>query len=279
VQALVERLRPVFGPSRCWFPTTVQGWGHLPDRGALLVANHSGGTIIPDVWGCGAAGYREHGAPRPLHALGHEMIFAAEASARFVAQRGVLRATPEAAQRVLAQAQRDLLVLPGGDLDTWRPWSARYKVDFNGRKGYARAAIQAQAPVVPVAHAGAHDTLIVLGDGRRLARALRFPQLFRAHIFPVHLSLPYGLGVGPWPHLPPPTPLRYRLGPALTPPRWQGEGPPPPAMVEAFDAEVRAALQAELDVLRDEHEGLVDRLSHLARRVGARVVAEAQAAR
>jgi hypothetical protein len=42
---------------------------------------------------------------------------------------------------------------------------------------------------------------------------------------------------------------------------------------------VRAALQAELDVLRDEHEGLVDRISHLARRVGARVVAEAQAAR
>ena len=43
--------------------------------------------------------------------------------------------------------------MPGGDRDTWRPYSKRYDVCFAGRKGYARLAIKAGVPIVPIANA------------------------------------------------------------------------------------------------------------------------------
>ncbi|HRG98734.1 MAG TPA: hypothetical protein PLR99_20925, partial [Polyangiaceae bacterium] len=73
-------------------------------------------------------------------------------------------------------------------------------------------ALEARVPIVPVAHAGAHETLRVLTDGHRFARAVGLQRFARAEIFPVHLSLPWGLAIGPWPHIPLPTTLRYRFG-------------------------------------------------------------------
>ena len=128
VMGLVRRLAPVFSGERAYFPTTVTGWHHLPETGCMLVGNHSGGTSIPDVWGLGVAWYQHFGIQRPLHALAHEMVFALEGTGRFFAQRGILRANRDNAARILSERQRDLLVLPGGDLDTWRPWTERYTV-------------------------------------------------------------------------------------------------------------------------------------------------------
>ncbi|MCO4744086.1 MAG: 1-acyl-sn-glycerol-3-phosphate acyltransferase [Proteobacteria bacterium] len=271
VQDMVASLRPLFGEGRAYFPTTVSGWDNLPAPGALLIANHSGGTTIPDVWGLGAAWYRHFGTERPVHALAHEMVFATEGTGRFFAQRGILRANRENARRILSEHHRDLLVLPGGDLDTWRPWKDRYKVNFAGRKGYAVTAIRNQVPIVPVAHAGAHDTLIVLTDGRRLAARLRFPELFRAKVFPVHMSLPFGIGIGPLPHLPPPTRLRYRFGKAIHPPVLREGEEITQKMVDDLDFRVRHALQCELDVLRDEADGVLDRVQHVVRRARTRI--------
>ncbi len=83
--------------------------------------------------------------------------------------------------------------------------------------GYARLALKAGVPIVPLAHARAHETLIVLSDGRRFARALGLPAIARASIWPVHLSLPWGLAIGPWPHIPTPARLRCRIGAPVRP--------------------------------------------------------------
>jgi hypothetical protein len=99
-----------------------------------------------------------------------------------------------------------------------------------------------------VAHAGAHETLLVLSDGRRLARSLRLPDLMRASIFPIHLSLPWGLAFGPWPHIPLPARLRYRIGaPIMPPPDMDGE--PSDRQVRAHDVRVRRAVQRLLTEL------------------------------
>lgn len=272
VSSTLRRIGPLFDAERGLYPATVAGWEHLPEPGALVIANHSGGTVIPDVWGLMAAWYRQNGTDRPLHGLAHEMVFSLEATARFFAQRGILRANRTMARTILREHRRDLLVLPGGDLDTWRPFSERWSVDFHGRRGYARIALETGAPVVPVAHAGAHHTLIVLDDGRRVAELLRFPELFRAHIFPVHLSFPYGLGVGPLPHLPPPTPLRYRIAPAVVPEALAPGAAPSDEQVARLDLQVRAALQHELDVLRDESDAVLDRIDDALQRVRGTVV-------
>jgi 1-acyl-sn-glycerol-3-phosphate acyltransferase len=241
---------PAFGP-RGWFRVDVRGIETLPSSPVMIVSNHSGGTIIPDVWGFLWFWYRRFGTARPIHPSGHELIFANERIGRWFARRGVIHANPTLARAALARG-RDLMVMPGGDRDTWRPYSRRYEVEFAGRTGYARLALQARVPIVPVAHAGAHETLIVLSDGHRFARAVGLRAIARAEVFPVHLSLPWGLAIGPWPHIPIPTTLRYRLGAPIPVPAELGAGDEvTDAMVLAHDARVRASVQSMLYALRD----------------------------
>ena len=241
-------LKRFFGPGR-YFDVDVQGWENVPLSPALLVSNHSGGTIIPDAWGFLVAWYDHFGADRVLHTIAHEIILSNSKTGPQLARCGALKGDPEIARSALAESRRDVLVMPGGDVDTWRPYRDRYRVCFGGRKGYARLALAAGVPVVPVANAGAHETLIVLARGERLARWMRLPRIARARVFPVHLSFPYGLAVGPWPHLPPPSRLSYRIGTPIHPPRPNG-APASKATIAAFDEQVRGALQGLLDDLR-----------------------------
>jgi 1-acyl-sn-glycerol-3-phosphate acyltransferase len=240
-----------FGPGR-YFQLDVRGLEHVPPQPVMVVSNHSGGTSIPDVWGFGYAWYCHFGTTRPIHPLAHEVILSTRATARFFGRIGVLRAGRGVAADVLTRWGRDLLVMPGGDVDTWRPYRDRYQVRFGGRTGYARTAICAGVPVVPVANAGAHETLWVLSDGRELARALHLKRLTRANVWPIHVSLPWGLAIGPWPHLPVPARLRYRFGAPIAPPPLPPGAEPSEEMVLAFDAAVRAAVQGLLDELRAE---------------------------
>ncbi len=254
---IVERVGRLFGDSN-WFGLEVHGWENLPPPPVLLVANHSGGTTIPDVWGLMIAWVRRFGVDRTVHALAHDMVFSLPPVARFFGELGVLRAGRERGRHVLVDLRRDLLVCPGGDRDTWRRTADQYKVNFSGRQGYARLALDAGVPIVPVAHVGAQHSLYVLSDGARLARALGLPRAVRAEIWPVHLSAPWGLGIGPMPHIPLPVTLRYRIGAAIQ----------PVGTVEEVDHAVREAIQRELNVLRDDQATLPQRVREGGKRLG-----------
>ncbi len=253
VQGAHRALGTLFGRRR-YFRVEASGWEHLPSAPTMVVSNHSGGTLFLDSWGLLWAWYDHFGAnDRPIHPAVHELLVGNRVTGGFLASCGAVRADRRLGERVLERGH-DLLVMPGGDLDVWRPYQQRYTVRFAGRTGYAKMALEAGVPVVPVGHAGPHETFIVLSDGRRLAEALQLPTLVRAHIWPVHLSLPWGLAVGPLPHLPPPTKLRYRFGRAVHP-EDVGARPGQPVsedMVTAFDALVRAGVQAQLDALKRE---------------------------
>lgn len=245
VERTLEWLRPVFGP-HSYFRLEVQGLELVPNEPVMLVSNHSGGTTIPDVWGFLVGWYRYFGVQRPVHPMAHELILSTGPTRRFFGARGVVDANPQMAERIISDWQRDLLVMPGGDLDTWRPHRDRYKVRFAGRKGYARLAKRLGVRIVPVANDGAHDTFFVLTDGQRLASRFRLNHLFRARIFPVHVSLPWGLAVGPWPHIPLPAKLRYRIGGPIDPSRFED--------VDALDEVVRDAVQTQLDALASSRQ-------------------------
>lgn len=254
VEGLRRWLGAVFGPRRRYFRVEVAGWHHVPEAPAMVVSNHSGGTLFLDSWGLLWAWYTHFGTVRPVHPAAHEMLFSNSVTGEFFSSRGVVRGDRKVASRVLTQWKQDLLVMPGGDLDVWRPYKDRYHVQFAGRTGYARLALEANVPVIPVANAGAHETLMVLSDGRRFAEALRLPQIARAHIWPVHLSLPWGLAFGPLPHIPTPAKLRYRFAPPVYPAQVgvTGEGPVSAAQVAAFDELIRAGVQSQLDLLAHE---------------------------
>jgi len=253
VEKTVARVGKLFGPGR-YFRLEIDGWRNVPDAPAMVVSNHSGGTSIPDVWGFLIAWYRHFGFHRPLHPMAHEIILSTRPTGAYFEKRGVLQANKDVALRALRDHRHDLMVMPGGDLDTWRPFHKRYEVCFGERMGYVRTALKAGVPIVPVANAGAHETLYVLTDGQPIARALGLRAAFRANIFPIHLSLPWGLAVGPWPHIPTPARLRYRIGPPIEPPRQLApDEEPSDALVREHDARVRESVQKLLDKLR--HSG------------------------
>jgi 1-acyl-sn-glycerol-3-phosphate acyltransferase len=254
-----EQLRSFFGPGK-YFPTEFEGWENVPNTPVMVVANHSGGLMIPDCWALGLAWYERFGVERPLHPMAHEMVFSTPLTAKPFAKMGVLRASRSRALEVLGEWKRDLIVFPGGDLDTFRPYSQRYKVQFAGRTGYARIALKAGVPIVPVAHAGSHETLIVLTDGNSLARKMGLHDLARADIWPISLSLPWGISFGPLPHFPLPTKLRFKVGkPVELPGRVLPGAEPPQEMVDEYDERVRRAMQGLLDQLRDEAPSLKTR--------------------
>jgi len=255
VQGSLDTIGKLFsneGWPHCYFPLDVKGMAHIPEAPCMVVSNHSGGTTIPDVWGFVVAWYRRFGVGRPLHPLAHEMIVSTKLTGPFFSKRGILRATSQLAEHALVDHKHDIMVMPGGDVEVWRPWRRRYEVDFGGRRGYARVACVTGVPIVPVAHAGAHDTFMVLSDGRWLARLLHIENIARSKVWPIHLSLPWGLGIGPLPHIPLPVKLHYRIGAPIVPPKLAHEGKPTDEEIRSVDEAVRGSIQAMLTDLRHE---------------------------
>jgi 1-acyl-sn-glycerol-3-phosphate acyltransferase len=249
VRKLAARMRWAFGAGGP-YQVDVSGWENLPSGPVLVVSNHSGGSTLIDAAGFLYGWHRHFAFERPLHVLAHDFLFSQSVTGPMLAKVGALRASHRYARQVLTDAGRDLMVMPGGDQETWRPYRDRYRVEFHGHRGYARLALSTGVPIIPVAGAGAHDTLLVLTQGRKLARRLRLHELLRIDIFPIHLSLPWGLGIGPLPHIPFPARLSYRIGEPILPPRRYAPGKRPSRTeVSEHDAVVRHRLQQLLDRL------------------------------
>ncbi|HEU4405825.1 MAG TPA: 1-acyl-sn-glycerol-3-phosphate acyltransferase [Polyangiaceae bacterium] len=240
----------LFRALSAYFRARVEGLEHLPEGPFLGVGNHSGGTLMPDtlLWGSGYHVLR--GSP-PLLVLAHDLMFDAypRPLARALARLGALRASRERALAAL-RAGFALQVYPGGDFDAERPFARRHQIEFAGRTGWARLALEARVPVVPVVAIGGHETLVVLTDGRRLARALGLDRRLRLQVVPVSLCLPFGLFVGPLPgYLPLPAQITVRALPPLPAERYPVGAHRDPAAVADLDARVRAALQSCLDAM------------------------------
>ena len=66
-----------------------------------------------------------------------------------------------------------VLVYPGGDYEVHRPSWERNRVDFGGRKGFIRLAIEQDVPIVPVVAVGGQETALFLSRGEHLAARAR----------------------------------------------------------------------------------------------------------
>ncbi len=76
------------------------------------------------------------------------------------------------------------------------PPGRRISVEFAGRKGWAKLAIETGVPIVPLVAVGGQETAIFLSRGERLAKALQLDRLFRLKVLPISLSIPWGLNIG-----------------------------------------------------------------------------------
>ncbi len=187
--AFIERARKVLAPvAKLWFRAEVRGLESVPSAGgALLVCNHSGGAMTPDVLVLGPAFYEKLGYDRPLYTLGHYGLFKTPLTP-LLRKIGVILASRENAVKAL-HSGGVVLVFPGGDYDSYRSTFEQNTIDFHGRKGYVRTAIEAGVPIVPAVSIGGQETQLFLVRGDRLAKRLGLKRI-RMEILPLGFGFP-----------------------------------------------------------------------------------------
>jgi 1-acyl-sn-glycerol-3-phosphate acyltransferase len=174
-----------------WFRAEVRGLESIPPAGGVLVvSNHSGGALTPDPLVFGPAFYDAFGYDRPLYTLAHYGVFFTPLRS-YLGQIGTIHASPENAAKAL-HSGAVVLVYPGGDYDAYRPTLSQNVIDFNGRTGYVRVAIETGVPIVPVVSIGAQEAQLFLTRGDRLAKRLGLHRI-RLDILPVTIGLPFGM--------------------------------------------------------------------------------------
>ena len=240
---IVGRVGPLI---KRYFRAEVRDLDRIPAAGgALVVSNHSGGMFTPDVLVFAPEFYNEFGYDRPIYTLGHDMIFVGPVG-DLLHRAGVIEANRENA----AQALRDgalVLVFPGGDYDSYRPTFTENVVDFNGRKGYVRTAIDSGVPIVPMVSIGGQETQLFLARGDSIAKRLGLNRL-RAEILPISIGFPFGLSVFFPPNVPLPAKIVTRVLEPIDVAAEFGENPD----IEMVDLHVRAVMQKALDELARE---------------------------
>lgn len=235
-----------------WFDAEVRGLERVPCEGpVLLVGNHSGGGLTPDTAAFLAAWYERFGLERLLVGLAFDAAFAIPGFGRLMRAIGQVPASPENARRALDESHA-LLVYPGGDHDLFRPWTQRHRIDFGGRQGFVRLALEAGVPVVPVVGQGGHEASIVLFRSERLARLLGL-QRIRMRELPILWQLPWGLSLPGPVYLPMPVKITMQVGEPLD---WRHYGPEAagdPEIVQRCYDEVTERMQDSMDALAREH--------------------------
>ncbi len=194
---LIDRAyRLLARPLERYFRARVRGLERIPPGAGLYVGNHSSALLTPDSFLFGAAVYRRFGLRECPYGLAHEVAMRLPFAHQLIVPLGAVRASHENARRLFARGDK-VLVYPGGDVDSMRPYRERNRVVFGGRRGYLRLALREGVPLVPVVPAGSHGTLLILDDLRPLASLLGLDRLLRAKVWPLALSVPWGLTLGP----------------------------------------------------------------------------------
>ena len=196
-----------------YFRGEVNGLDNIPDTGpALLVGNHSGGTMIADTFVFATAFYTRFGPDRRFHQLAHDV--AARMPATGIRRWGTVAASHENAGKAFDR-DAPVLVYPGGDYETFRPSWHSDRIEFGGRKGFIRLALEREVPIIPVVSVGGQETALFLTRGERAAKRTGWADLTRIKVLPVALAPPFGISVL---DLPPRLPLPSKVTIQVLPP-------------------------------------------------------------
>jgi 1-acyl-sn-glycerol-3-phosphate acyltransferase len=187
-----ETLPTLRALGRAYHRAEVRGLEHIPDGPALLVGNHSGGTVIVDTFMFALEFYARFGPERRFHQLAHDV--AARLPFTGIRRYGVLAASHENARRAFAR-DAPVLVYPGGDHETFRPTTHSARIEFGGRKGWVRLALEEGVPIVPVVSIGGQETALFVTRGERAARLTGLDRLARIKVLPVAIGPPFGVTI------------------------------------------------------------------------------------
>ena len=230
-----------------WFRPDIRGLSNIPGEGpVLIVGNHTGGASSPEVHISQLAISTYFGVERAHYQLAHRMVL--NSPVGWLLRRfGTIEADPDNAAKAL-DAGAIVTVFPGGDHEVYRPSWESARIDMGGRQGFIRLAIEKDVPIVPMVTLGGQETALFLSRGEGLARLLRLDTSMRLKSLPVMLSLPFGLQIGPLPHVPLPAKVSMRFLEPIDVRERFGEDPD---VDEAYD-EIVSSMQETLSALQRE---------------------------
>lgn len=165
----------------------VVGLEHVPSAGpALIVFTHSLATY--DIFLFGATLYFER--QRLIASLADRLIFKTPLLRDLARHLHAVPGEPEGA-RALLEAGRLVGVAPGGMREALRPKERRYALDWKGRTGFARLALEAKVPVILAACPRADDLYDVVDHPftRWVYERWRMPLPVTRRILPRRVSL------------------------------------------------------------------------------------------
>ena len=203
----------------------------IPAGGALIAGNHGlmgidSFALLPLIW------QKTGRLPR---GLADHAVFRLPAVGRAFQRVGAVEGRPDTAVDLLRSGEL-CLVYPGGSIESFKAPDQRYRLMWQGRTGFARVAMRAQVPVVPIVAAGIDHAYRYLFRERFVMRTL-FGHGKARYDFPISL----GLGV-----LPLPVKFTFQVGEPIAPPRGAHLADDPQAVAQ-FHAQVWQTAQAQLD--------------------------------
>lgn len=203
----------------------------IPQGGVLLVGNHAlmgidSFALYPLLW--------QHTQRLP-RGLADRFLFKVPGLDKVFHSVGAIEGHPDQAVDLLLQGEM-CLVYPGGSAESFKSPAQRYQLFWKDRLGFAKVALRAQVPVVPIMAAGVDHAYRFLFRDKLLVRHVAGQGKAR-YDFPVSL----GLGI-----LPLPVQFTYHVGEPIQPPQGAHLADDPRA-VEAFQGLVWRAAQGQLD--------------------------------
>ena len=154
------RLAAALAPLSRIVQPKLYGIDRVPERGALLVGNHTifGLLDVPFLLG---ELWRRRGVT--VRSLGDHAHYGVPLWRDLLEAGGMVRGTRENV-RELMRRNENVLVFPGGSREVNKRRDERYRLIWKERIGFAKLAVEHGYPIVPFAAVGADDMLDVVVD-------------------------------------------------------------------------------------------------------------------
>jgi 1-acyl-sn-glycerol-3-phosphate acyltransferase len=219
-QKRAARVLTLFNPRMTYHRASIQGVERIPESGAaMIVSNH--GRLVFDAFILIRLILRARG--RLARVMADHMWFRTPLVDRIFQLVGAVDGTRDNAARLLSQGEL-VLTYPGGVPEILNGRFGCEHIDWDGRSGFARVAIGAGVPVVPVVGVGVNSGLVFVSSGRLLGRLL-FQSILRLGPTYAAYRNPLALGIIPVPlplslavAFPLPCRVTYIVGEPLYPP-------------------------------------------------------------
>jgi 1-acyl-sn-glycerol-3-phosphate acyltransferase len=234
----------VLAPLRRLIKPTFYGIEHVPERGALLVGNHTLYGIL-DILLLYAELCERRIVPRALADHAH---FRVPGLRQLMAASGAVPGTRANTRELMGRGEL-ILVFPGGGREVTKRKGEQYQLIWKNRRGFAVVAIEKGYPIIPFASVGTEHSMDILMDADNPLMAPA-RKLFKAVLgTPDTPPIVRGIGLTP---IPRPERLYYWFGEPIPTDSYSGVAD------EANAREVRSlaanAIETGIKFLLDQRE-------------------------